>query len=120
MLQNLSRNALRRRIHRRIRCKIRGTPERPRLCVYRSLSALYVQLVDDSAGRTLLTASSYDKECGGHGGKSVERAKQVGVLLARRAKEKGIDKIVFDRGGYRYHGRVRALAEAARENGLKF
>jgi large subunit ribosomal protein L18 len=120
VLQTLSRNAQRQKVHRRIRHKIRGTSERPRLCIYRSLCVLYVQVVDDDAGRTLITASSRDKESGARGGKNVEAAKQLGALLARRAKEKGIENVVFDRGGYRYHGRIRALAEAARENGLKF
>lgn len=120
MSPTLSRTAHRRRIHRRIRCKIRGTSERPRLCVYRSLRGLYAQLVDDDAGKTLLTVTSRDQECNVRGGKNLEAAKQVGMLLARRAKEKGIENVVFDRGGYLYHGRVRALADSARETGLKF
>ncbi len=119
MLERSRRNEHRRSIHARIRRKVRGTLERPRLCVYRSLTCLYAQIVDDAAGRTLVAATSREKECDKRG-KNVEAAKALGLLLARRAKEKGIERVVFDRGGYQYHGRVRALAEAAREHGLKF
>lgn len=119
MLKLLSRLEHRQRIHQRIRRKLRGSAVRPRLCVFRSLKYVYAQLVDDEAGRTLVAASSREKECAARG-KNAEAAKQVGTLLARRAREKGIDHVVFDRGGYLYHGRVQALAEAARESGLKF
>jgi large subunit ribosomal protein L18 len=118
-LERASRNEHRCKIHRRIRRAVRGTAERPRLSVFRSLKYMYAQLVDDAAGATLAAASTRDKECGG-AGKNIEAAKRLGGLIARRAKEKGIAVVVFDRGGYQYHGRVRALAEAAREGGLKF
>ncbi len=119
MLHNLSRKEHRGAIHARIRRKLKGSAERPRLCVFRSLKFVYAQLVDDDSGRTLVAASSQDKECAKHG-KNIESAKQVGALLAKRAQEKGIAEVVFDRGGYLYHGRVKALAEAARAAGLKF
>jgi large subunit ribosomal protein L18 len=119
VLQRTSRNDHRRKIHERIRRELRGTAARPRLSVFRSLKYMYAQLVDDAAGSTLAAASTRDKECGG-AGKNIEAAKRLGTLIARRAKEKGIEAVVFDRGGYLYHGRVRALAEAAREGGLKF
>jgi len=115
-----SRNEHRENIHRRIRQRLRGTATRPRLCVFRSLKYLYVQLVDDGAGRTLAAASTKDKECASGGGKNLKAAKAVGSLLARRALEKGIQEVVFDRSGYQYHGRVRVVAEAAREGGLRF
>jgi len=108
--------------HRRVRKKITGTPERPRLNVFRSLKHIYAQIIDDYAGRTLVAASTLDRELRDkikYGG-NIEAAKQVGALIARRALEKGIKKVVFDRGGYLYHGRVKALAEAAREGGLEF
>ncbi len=120
MLKRLSRNKHRLKIHDRIRRKLRGTAERPRICAYRSLKHIYVQLVDDEAGKTVLSACSMEKECGPGRGKNIEAARQVGVLLAQRAKQKGIERVVFDRGGYKYHGRLRALADAAREKGLKF
>jgi len=107
-------------IHERIRRRLRGSAARPRLCVYRSLKYLYVQVVDDEAGRTLVAASTLDKECAGERGKNIKAAKRVGLLIAERARKKGIEQVVFDRGGYLYHGRIRALAEAAREGGLKF
>lgn len=105
--------------HKRVRSKISGVPERPRFCVYRSNANIYVQIIDDTVGKTLVTASSTEKEFGKEGG-NVESAKKVGKLAAERALEKGISEVVFDRGGYLYHGRVAALAEAAREAGLKF
>ena len=108
----------RKRIHYRIRKKIRGTAERPRLSVYRSNRAIYCQLVDDVAGTTLLAASTMDKGVP-TGGTKTEQSKAVGKLLAERAKAAGIETTVFDRGGYLYHGRVKALAEGAREGGLK-
>jgi len=99
-----------------------GTPERPRLCVYRSLGHIYAQLVDDRSGRTLASASSLDKETRKQikGGGNVFAAKVVGKLIAERARAAKIEKVVFDRGGYKYHGRVKALADAAREAGLQF
>ena len=113
---------IRSRIHRRIRKKVAGTPERPRLAVYRSQAHIYAQLIDDEAGRTLCAASSLDEELRGKPtrGGTVATAKAVGTLVASRAKEKGIGAVVFDRGGFLYHGRVKALADAAREAGLKF
>ncbi len=108
--------------HKRVRKKIMGTPERPRLNVFRSLKHIYAQIIDDYAGRTLVAASTLDRELRDkirYGG-NIEAAKQVGALIAKRALEKGIKKVVFDRGGYLYHGRVKALAEAAREGGLEF
>ena len=111
---------LRRKI--RIRKKIKGTPERPRLTVYRSLKYIYAQIIDDEAGHTLVAASSLEKELKEKlkSTKDIEAAKAVGELIAKRALEKGIEKVVFDRNGYKYHGRVKALADAAREAGLKF
>ena len=105
--------------HARVRGKISGTPERPRLCVFRSESNIYAQIIDDVAGNTLCSASTVEKEFDGNGG-NVEAAKKIGLKIAARALSKGIDTVVFDRGGYIYHGRVKALAEGAREGGLKF
>lgn len=96
-----------------------GTASRPRLDVYRSLSNIYAQIIDDEKGVTLVSASSLDKDFEGYGG-NVEAAAKVGAMVAKRALEKGIDSVVFDRGGYIYHGRIKQLADAARENGLKF
>jgi large subunit ribosomal protein L18 len=107
------------RIHERIRSKVRGDRERPRLAIYRSLNHIYAQVIDDRAGHTLASASSKDKGAGAGGG-NIAGAKEVGKMIAQRAKEKGISKVVFDRGGYLYHGRVKALADAAREAGLEF
>ncbi len=109
------------RRHRRVRKKIHGTAERPRLAVHRSNKHLTVQLIDDDAGRTLVAASTTepDQRAAGSGG-SVEAATRVGTLIGERAKAAGIDKVVFDRGGYTYGGRIAALADAAREGGLKF
>ncbi|CEK15551.1 LSU ribosomal protein L18P [Chthonomonas calidirosea] len=114
--------SLRKRRHRRVRAKIFGTPERPRLNVSRSLQHIYAQLIDDTLGHTLVCASTVDKALRStlKTGGNVEAAKAVGKLLAERAQQKGITSVVFDRGGYKYHGRVRALAEAAREGGLRF
>lgn len=112
----------RERRHQRIRKKVVGTPERPRLSVYRSLNHIYAQLIDDSHGNTIVAASTLDKELGaqkGHKG-NVGMAKKVGELVAKRAIGKGLKKVVFDRGGYIYHGRVKALADGAREAGLEF
>lgn len=119
MIQKVPRNVLRLRIHRRIRKKVRGTPERPRLAVFRSLKHIYAQVIDDTRGHTLAAASSLEKDRQIPGG-NVQGAREVGRLIAERALAKGIRRVVFDRGGYRYHGRVKALAEAAREAGLEF
>ncbi|MCP5113733.1 MAG: 50S ribosomal protein L18, partial [bacterium] len=116
----VSRDKHRRRIHRRIRRRLQGTAERPRLSVFRSLHHIYAQVVDDRKGRTVAAASSAEKGAGISNGANVSAATQVGKTLAERAKEHGITKVVFDRGGYKYHGRVKALAEAAREAGLEF
>jgi len=105
--------------HARVRSKISGTPERPRLNVFRSAKHIYAQVIDDVNGVTLCSASSMDKGFDGNGG-NVEGAKKVGAEVAKRAQDKGITEVVFDRGGFLYHGRVKELAEAARENGLKF
>jgi LSU ribosomal protein L18P len=120
MITKPSRNELRKKRHLRIRSKISGTPERPRLSVYRSNKHIYAQLIDDTKGVTLAAASSLDKEFGLENTKDTEAAKRVGELIAKRAIEKGYKSVVFDRSGYLYHGRIRALAEAARENGLDF
>ena len=113
---------IRTRIHLRIRKKISGTPKRPRFAVYRSQGHIYAQVIDDEAGRTLCAASSLDRELRSKlkKGSNLEAAKAVGALIANRAKEKGVLAVVFDRGGFQYHGRVKALADAAREAGLKF
>jgi large subunit ribosomal protein L18 len=122
MLTISSKNTNRRHVHKRIRKKLQGTAERPRLNVYRSLNNIYVQVVDDLQGATLVYANSAEggekgqKRTGGN----VAAAKEVGKVIAERAKAKGIKKVVFDRGGYIYHGRVKALADAAREAGLEF
>ena len=109
------------RIKMRIRKKINGTVETPRLAVYRSNKQIYVQVVDDLSGVTILSACSKEKEVAAQTGvKKIEQAKLVGKLLATKCKEKGIEKVVFDRSGYKYHGRVKSLADAAREGGLKF
>ena len=105
--------------HKRVRAKISGTAERPRLNVFRSNANIYAQIIDDVNGVTLAAASSLDKEVAGNGGNK-EAAKAVGKLIAERAAQKGISDVVFDRGGYIYHGRVKELAEGAREGGLKF
>ncbi len=119
-----TREQARRRRHLRVRKRFVGTADRPRMCIYRSLKHIYVQVVDDNidggGGKTLCAVSTLDKEVAGGGNNSVEMAKKVGQLIARKALEKGIQKVVFDRGGYRYHGRVKSLAEAAREAGLQF
>ena len=119
MLHKADKNKLRKKRHLRVRNRISGTPERPRLNVFRSLGNIYAQVVDDVHGVTLAAASSKDKDFSGYGG-NVEAAKAVGAAVAKKALGKGIENVVFDRGGYIYHGRVAALAEAAREAGLKF
>jgi len=121
-VRKLSREAHRRRIHVRTRKKIAGTPERPRLCVHRSSRHIRAQVVDDQTGRTIVSASSLDPEIRStlKGGGNIAASKVVGKAIAERARAKGLEKVVFDRGGYQYHGRVQAVAEAAREAGLKF
>lgn len=120
MITKVAKDEIRLRVHKRIRARLRGTAERPRLAVYRSLNHIYAQIIDDRLGRTLVAASSVEKPAGIPRGGNVAGARQVGKLVAERAKEKGISKVVFDRGGYLYHGRVKALADAAREAGLEF
>jgi large subunit ribosomal protein L18 len=121
-VRRLSREAHRRRIHVRMRKRMSGTMDRPRLCVHRSTRHIRAQVVDDLSGRTLASASSLDTEVKSiiKGGGNIAASRVVGKMVAERARAKGIDKVVFDRGGYQYHGRVQALAEAAREAGLKF
>ena len=119
MVKKFDSNAQRLKRHRRVRAKISGTAERPRLAVFRSSKNIYAQLIDDVAGNTLVAAASNEKGFGIYGG-NCDAAKKVGALIAERALAKGIENVVFDRGGYVYHGRVQALAEAARESGLKF
>ena len=118
----ISRNEHRVRIHRRVRQKVAGTPERPRLSVFRSIGHIYAQVIDDRTGRTIVSASSIDGDTKKQikGGGNVAAAKIVGKVIAERAKSAGVEMVVFDRGGYKYHGRVAALAQAAREAGLKF
>jgi large subunit ribosomal protein L18 len=115
-------NVVRLRIHERIRKKVTGTEVRPRLCVFRSNKHIYAQIVDDSKGSTLVAASTLDAETKGNvkAGGNIAAAKAVGKVVAKRAIDKGIQAVLFDRGGYIYHGRVKALADAAREAGLKF
>lgn len=119
MIKKADSNKARLKRHARVRNKISGTPEVPRLCVFRSAKHIYAQIIDDVNGVTLASASSLTKDFGGNGG-NIEGAKKVGELVAKAAADKGIKDVVFDRGGYLYHGRVQALAEAARENGLNF
>ena len=117
MINKTSRNEARKARHARIRNKVSGTSELPRLCVFRSLKNISVQIIDDEKGVTLVSASSLDKDLNIKNGGNIEASKLVGALVAKKAK---IKKVVFDRGGYLYHGRVKALADAARENGLEF
>ena len=122
MLRKESKNVARKKRHNRIRKNVSGSAERPRLNIYRSLSNIYAQIINDQTGCTLVSASSLDKDLQSqveYGG-NIEAAKAVGKMIAERAKANGIDKVVFDRGGYIYHGRVAALAQAAREAGLEF
>ncbi len=119
MIQRNDTNEIRTRIHKRIRKSLAGTAERPRLAVFRSISHIYAQVIDDTQGRTLVSASSVDKGARTNGG-NIAAAKAIGKAVAERAKEKGINRVVFDRGGYKYHGRVKALADAARAAGLEF
>lgn len=121
MLSIPKRNAIRQRVHSRIRAKISGTAARPRLNVYRSLNHIYTQVIDDANGVTLASASTVTKKgTEQKAGGNVEAAKEVGKLIAERAQAAGVKKVVFDRGGYLYHGRIKALADAAREAGLEF
>jgi large subunit ribosomal protein L18 len=126
MIRRKSRNESRQRRHLRIRRTVEGTPDRPRLSVFRSVAHIYAQVVDDRAGRTLAAASSLDPEIktqaagAAKGKRKTEAGKLVGQLVARRAKEHGVSRVVFDRGGYMYHGRVKAVADGAREGGLEF
>ncbi len=119
-MANSSKNDVRKRIHTRIRRRVLGTLERPRLAVFRSLNHIYAPVSDARKGATLVAASSLEKKAGVGAGGNLAGAKAIGKLVAERAKEKGISKVVFDRGGYLYHGRVKALADAAREAGLEF
>ncbi len=118
MIQQRKRNEIRQRVHARIREKVTGTAERPRLNVYRSLNHIYAQVIDDSQGVTLVSASTVAAKV--KPGGNVASAKEIGRQVAERAQEKGIKRVVFDRGGYLYHGRIKALADAAREAGLEF
>jgi large subunit ribosomal protein L18 len=120
MIKPTARNVARQKVHERIRRRLRGSQARPRLNVFRSLNHMYVQVIDDQRGVTLASASSAEKGFPLSGGGNVAAAKEVGKLIAKRALEKGIQQVAMDRGGYRYHGRVKALADAAREAGLKF
>ena len=122
MISVTDRASERRRIHKRIRAKISGNPNRPRLCVFRSSKYIYAQIIDDTQGVTLVTASTAEKDVRGDakGTGNIQASKLVGKAIADRAKAKGIETVVFDRSGYLYHGRVKAVAEAARESGLKF
>jgi large subunit ribosomal protein L18 len=121
MINAPQRNAIRQRVHKRIRSKMTGTAERPRLNVYRSLNHIYTQIIDDATGTTIASASTVSKKGESKkAGGNVGAANEVGKLIAQRAQEKGVKRVVFDRGGYLYHGRIKALADAAREAGLEF
>lgn len=111
--------AARGRVRERIRGKLKGTTERPRLAVFRSLKSIYAQVIDDTTGQTIASASSLEKDASAKGANAAA-AKAVGALIAKKAKDKGVTRVVFDRGGYQYHGNIKALADAARENGLEF
>jgi len=122
MITPIDRSGERQRIHKRIREKISGDANRPRLCVYRSSKYVYAQIIDDTQGKTLVSASTAEKEVRGDSKQAgnIQASKLVGKAIAERAKAKGIEAVVFDRGGYLYHGRIKAVADAARESGLKF
>ena len=121
MILKEDRNKLRAKRHLRIRKKVKGTPDRPRLCVFKSLKHIYAQIIDDTQGKTLVHVSTLTPELRGQvKGCNIKSARAVGELLAKKALEKGINKVVFDRGGYIYHGKVKELAEAARNAGLEF
>ena len=117
-MANTSRATVREAIHRRIRRKVKGSSERPRLAVYRSLNHIYAQVVDDQLGKTIVSASTTEKDLRGTTGGNLDAARRIGKAIAERALEKGIESVVFDRGGYLYHGRIKALTDAAREAGL--
>ncbi len=119
MINKKDTNISRLKRHKRVRAKISGTAQKPRLCVFRSNSNIYAQIIDDVAGKTLVSASSLDKDFEGSGSNK-EAAKKVGLAVAKKALDNGIETVVFDRGGYLYHGRVKELADGAREGGLKF
>ena len=121
MIPEISKDKVRRRVHQRIRQRMSGSAERPRLNVYRSLNHIYAQVIDDSTGKTIASASTVQGHTGSKKtGGNVARAKEIGKTIAQRAQEKGVKRVVFDRGGYLYHGRIKALADAAREAGLEF
>ena len=120
MITKADKNQVRKKRHARVRTKLSGTEARPRLNVFRSNKHIYAQLIDDVNGVTIVSASSLDKELNLESTSNVEAAVKIGELVAKRAVEKGVKEVVFDRGGYLYHGRVKALADAARENGLEF
>ncbi len=115
-----SRTSARQKRHSRLRLRVAGSAERPRLAVFRSINQIYAQVIDDGNGHTLVSASSMEASLRGAVGTKTERAKQVGTLVGQRAKAAGIDRVVFDRAGFKYHGRIRSLAEGAREAGLDF
>ncbi len=117
-MANTSRATVREAIHRRIRRKVKGSSERPRLAVYRSLNHIYAQVVDDQLGKTIVSASTTEKDLRGSTGGNLDAARRIGKAIAERALEKGIESVVFDRGGYLYHGRIKALTDAARAAGL--
>jgi len=117
-MANTSRAVIRTAIHERIRRKVRGSTDRPRLAIYRSLNHIYAQVIDDLGGQTLVSASTTEKDLRGAGGGNVDAARRIGQAIAERALAKGIEQVVFDRGGYLYHGRIKALTEAARAAGL--
>jgi large subunit ribosomal protein L18 len=120
MIKQISKDDIRRRIHTRIRRKVKGEAARPRLAIFRSVANIYAQVIDDRKGHTLVSAASTEKAAGLKSGGNVAGAKAIGKLIAERAQAKGLKQVVFDRGGYLYHGRVKALADAAREAGLEF
>jgi large subunit ribosomal protein L18 len=120
MITKLDKNATRKKRHARVRAKLSGTPARPRLNVFRSNKHIYAQVIDDMNGVTLASASTMEKDLNLESTSNLEAAQKVGELVAKRALEKGIEAVVFDRGGYLYHGRIQALADSARENGLQF
>lgn len=120
MTQVADRGAARRKRHDRIRLSLAGSGDRPRLAVFRSLNHIYAQVIDDASGRTLATASTVEKEFKGSKATKIEEARRVGTMVAERARSAGVEHVVFDRAGFRYHGRVKSLADAAREAGLDF
>jgi large subunit ribosomal protein L18 len=120
MTQVAGRNAARQKRHDRLRLTLAGTADRPRLAVFRSLNHIYAQVIDDASGRTLATASTVEKEFKGSKATKSEEARRVGTMVAERARSAGVEQVVFDRAGFRYHGRIKSLADAAREAGLDF